>query len=89
MVSQPQTVANVILEAARVVCQRTLQTSNGRRNPHGSLLQNTIRRIDPNLDRTLARKIKARTLELYSSDVVMLSRPQQEAAFIANAASSL
>jgi pimeloyl-ACP methyl ester carboxylesterase len=47
------------------------------------------RMIDPNLERALARKIKARTLELDSSHVVMLSRPQQVAAFIANAASSL
>ena len=47
------------------------------------------RMIDPNLERSLARKIKARTLELDSSHVVMLSRPQQVAAFIANAASSL
>jgi hypothetical protein len=46
--------------------------------------------IDPNLERALARKIKARkTLELDSSHVVMLSRPQQVAAFIASAASSL
>jgi pimeloyl-ACP methyl ester carboxylesterase len=47
------------------------------------------RMIDPNLERTLARKIKARTLELDSSHAVMLSRPQQVAAFIANAAASL
>jgi pimeloyl-ACP methyl ester carboxylesterase len=48
------------------------------------------RMIDPNLERALARKIKARkTLELDSSHVVMLSRPQQVAAFIASAASSL
>lgn len=48
------------------------------------------RMIDPNLERALARKIKARmTLELDSSHVVMLSRPQQVAAFIALAASSL
>ncbi|HLY02045.1 MAG TPA: alpha/beta hydrolase [Candidatus Cybelea sp.] len=47
------------------------------------------RMIDPNLERDLARKIKARTLELDSSHVVMLSRPQQVAAFIATAASSL
>jgi hypothetical protein len=46
--------------------------------------------IDPNLERALARKIKARgTLVLDSSHVVMLSRPQQVATFIANAASSL
>jgi pimeloyl-ACP methyl ester carboxylesterase len=48
------------------------------------------RMIDPNLERALARKIKARgTLVLDSSHVVMLSRPQQVATFIANAASSL
>ncbi|MGB6600383.1 MAG: alpha/beta hydrolase [Candidatus Cybelea sp.] len=47
------------------------------------------RMIDPNLERTLARKIKARTLELDSSHAMMLSRPQQVAAFIASAASSL
>jgi pimeloyl-ACP methyl ester carboxylesterase len=47
------------------------------------------RMIDPNLERALARKIKARTLELDSSHVPMLSQPQQVAAFIANAASSL
>jgi pimeloyl-ACP methyl ester carboxylesterase len=48
------------------------------------------RMIDPNLERALAKKIKARgTLELDSSHVVMLSRPQQVAAFIASAASSL
>jgi hypothetical protein len=45
--------------------------------------------IDPNLERVLAKKIKARTLELDSSHAVMLSRPQQVAAFIASAASSL
>jgi hypothetical protein len=45
--------------------------------------------IDPNLERALAGKIKARTLELDSSHVAMLSRPQQVAAFIAGAASSL
>lgn len=47
------------------------------------------RMIDPNLERALAGKIKARTLQLDSSHAVMLSRPQQVAAFIANAASSL
>jgi pimeloyl-ACP methyl ester carboxylesterase len=47
------------------------------------------RMIDPNLERVLAKKIKARTLELDSSHAVMLSRPQQVAAFIASAASSL
>lgn len=47
------------------------------------------RMIDPNLERALASKIKARTLQLDSSHAVMLSRPQQVAAFIANAASSL
>jgi pimeloyl-ACP methyl ester carboxylesterase len=44
------------------------------------------RMIDPNLERALAKKIKARTLELDASHAVMLSRPQQVAAFIANAA---
>jgi pimeloyl-ACP methyl ester carboxylesterase len=47
------------------------------------------RMIDPNLERALAKKIKARTLELDSSHAVMLSQPQQLAAFIASAASSL
>ena len=47
------------------------------------------RMIDPNLERALARKIKARTLELDSSHAVMLSQPQPVAALIANAASSL
>ena len=45
--------------------------------------------IDSNLERFLDRKIKARTLELDSSHAVMLARPQQVAAFTANAASSL
>ena len=47
------------------------------------------RMIDPNLERALARKIKARTLELDSSHVPMASQPQQVATFIANAAASL
>jgi pimeloyl-ACP methyl ester carboxylesterase len=47
------------------------------------------RMIDPNLERALAKKIKARTIELYSSHAVMLSQPQQVATFIANAAASL
>jgi pimeloyl-ACP methyl ester carboxylesterase len=47
------------------------------------------RMIDPNLERALARKIKARTVELDSSHAVMLSRPQQVAAFIASAAETL
>jgi pimeloyl-ACP methyl ester carboxylesterase len=47
------------------------------------------RMIDPNLELALARKTRARTLQLDSSHAVMLSRPQQVAAFIAHAASSL
>ena len=58
--------------------------------PSWFIVAKNDRMIDPNLERALARKIKARgTLELDSSHVVMLSRPQQVAAFIANAASSL
>jgi pimeloyl-ACP methyl ester carboxylesterase len=47
------------------------------------------RMIDPNLERALAKKINATTLELDSSHVAMLSHPQQVAAFIADAASRL
>jgi pimeloyl-ACP methyl ester carboxylesterase len=58
--------------------------------PSWFIVAKNDRMIDPNLERALAKKIKARgTLELDSSYVVMLSRPQQVAAFVANAASSL
>ena len=45
--------------------------------------------INPNLERALARKMKAKTLELDSSHVAMLSHPDDVAAFIEEAASKL
>jgi pimeloyl-ACP methyl ester carboxylesterase len=45
--------------------------------------------IDPGLERAMAKKIGATTLELDSSHVSMLSHPQQVASFIAAAAASL
>jgi pimeloyl-ACP methyl ester carboxylesterase len=45
--------------------------------------------IDPGLERAMAKKIKAKTLELSSSHVSMLSHPDKVASFIAAAASSL
>ena len=45
--------------------------------------------IDPGLERAMAKKIKAKTLELPSSHVSMLSHPDKVASFIAAAASSL
>jgi hypothetical protein len=45
--------------------------------------------IDPGLERAMAKKIKAKTLELPSSHVPMLSHPDKVASFIAAAASSL
>ncbi|MBV9103487.1 MAG: alpha/beta hydrolase [Candidatus Eremiobacteraeota bacterium] len=45
--------------------------------------------INPNLERALARKMKATTLELDSSHVAMLSHPDEVATFIAEAASKL
>jgi pimeloyl-ACP methyl ester carboxylesterase len=57
--------------------------------PSWYIVANQDRMIDPNLERALAKKIKARTLELDSGHAMMLSRPQQVATFIANAAASL
>lgn len=47
------------------------------------------RMINPGLQRTLAKKIGAKSLELNSSHVPMLSQPAKVAAFIANAASTV
>jgi pimeloyl-ACP methyl ester carboxylesterase len=60
-----------------------------RTQPSWYIVAKRDRMIDPNLERALAKKIKARTLELDSSHAVMLSRPQQVAAFIASAAEAL
>jgi len=45
--------------------------------------------IDPQQERDMAKKIGAKTLELPSSHVSMLSHPKQVASFIAAAAASL
>jgi len=45
--------------------------------------------IDPNLERAMAKKIRATTIELDSSHVPMLSQPEKVASFIAAAAASL
>ena len=45
--------------------------------------------INPDLERAMAKKIKATTLELDSSHVPMLSQPEKIASFIATAAASL
>ncbi len=72
------------------VCFSTKVTAAAwKTRPSWYIVAKRDRMIDPNLERSLARKIKARTLELDSSHAVMLSRPQQVAAFIAGAASSL
>ena len=72
------------------VCFSTKVTAAAwKTKPSWYIVAKNDRMIDPNLERALAKKIKARTLELDSSHVPMLSRPQQVAAFIANAASSL
>jgi pimeloyl-ACP methyl ester carboxylesterase len=47
------------------------------------------RMINPGLQRILAKKINAQSLELNSSHVPMLSQPAKVAAFIANAASNV
>ncbi|GAB3572272.1 alpha/beta fold hydrolase [Hymenobacter daeguensis] len=47
------------------------------------------RMINPDLERTLAKKIKATTLELKTSHVPMLSQPAKVAAFIGEAASKV
>lgn len=57
--------------------------------PSWYIVAKNDRMIDPNLERALARKIKATTIELDSSHVVMLAQPQKVAAFIERAASKL
>jgi pimeloyl-ACP methyl ester carboxylesterase len=47
------------------------------------------RMINPDLERALAKKMNATTLELDSGHVVMLSHPEEVAAFIEEAASKL
>jgi pimeloyl-ACP methyl ester carboxylesterase len=57
--------------------------------PSWFLVARQDRMIDPNLERALAKKIKAATLEIDSSHVPMLSHPDRVASFIADAASRL
>nr|WKN37548.1 alpha/beta hydrolase [Tunicatimonas sp. TK19036] len=47
------------------------------------------RMINPDLERTLASKLKATTLELKSSHLAMLSQPDKVAAFVVEAASKI
>jgi hypothetical protein len=54
-----------------------------------ALVARQDRAIDPNLERELAKKIRATTIELDSSHVVMLSHPNEVASFIEQATSKL
>jgi pimeloyl-ACP methyl ester carboxylesterase len=54
--------------------------------PSWYIVARNDRMIDPNLERALARKIHAKTVEVESSHVPMLSQPQRVAQVIIDAA---
>ena len=64
----------------------TVTTPAWKTKPSWSIVATNDRAIPPNLEMTMAKRIKADTITLASSYVVMLSQPDEVATFIIRAA---